>query len=80
MNNKHMQSLAVVFSLALCVFLFSTGAVVAGEDKELKKEEFKKGWEAKRTQMYDQLGLTEEQRVALKTHKETHRASLKTLR
>lgn len=80
MKIKNTNQLAVLFGLVMGVFLLSATNVFANEEQGFKKEGHRKEWQAKRIQMFEKLGLTEEQKQALKAHKENHRDEMKALR
>jgi len=77
-NNK--KWLAVLFGIAMGLFLLSVTNVLAEEGQKFNKEEHRKEWQEKKAKMYEKLGLTDEQKQALKVHKENHRSETKALR
>ncbi|HLF18718.1 MAG TPA: Spy/CpxP family protein refolding chaperone [Candidatus Omnitrophota bacterium] len=79
MDQRFIKRTAVFLGLILSFFLVSSVNVYAEKDNG-KMGEHKKDWEEKVNKMYDELGLTPEQRTALKQHKETHRGEMKALR
>ena len=76
-NNKQM---AVLFGLVTSIFLMLSTDGFANEEHRFNKEEHQKEWQAKKAQMFEKLGLTEEQKQALKAHKEGHHNEMKALR
>jgi len=73
------KCMAVLFAIVTGLFLLSATNALAEEGHEFNKEEHRKEWQAKKAKMYEQLGLTEEQKQALKTHREGHRKGAKAL-
>jgi Spy/CpxP family protein refolding chaperone len=80
MKMRNANQLAVLFGLTMGVFLLSTANVLANEEHGFNKEDHRKEWQAKKDQMYEKLGLTEEQKQALKAHKEGYRDETKSLK
>jgi len=76
-NTKHM---AVLFGFIMSVFLILATNVFAHEEEGFNKKGHHKEWQAKKAKMFEELGITEEQKQALKTHKESHRSEMKALR
>ena len=76
-KTKHM---AVLFGFVMSVFLISATNVFAQEEQGFNKKEHRKEWQVKRAKMFKELGITEEQRQALKAHKESHRGAMNALR
>jgi len=76
-NTKHM---AVLFGFVMSIFLISTTNVFAQEEQGFDKKEHHKEWQAKKAKMFEELGITEEQKQALKVHRESHRGEMNALR
>jgi len=79
MKIKNTNQLAMLFGFVMSIFLLSVTNVYANEEHGSNKEKHRKEWQAKKAQMYEKLGITEEQKQALKTHRESHRNEMKAL-
>lgn len=80
MKRNNINQLAVFLGLAVSIFLLSTTNAFADEKQGFNKEEHRKEWQKKRSQMFEKLDLSEEQKQALKAHRESHRDGMKVLR
>jgi len=77
-NNR--KQMAVLFGFVMSIFLMLSTNGFANEEHGFNKEEHQKEWQAKKAQMFEKLGITEEQKHALKAHKERHHNEMKALR
>jgi len=79
MRIDNQKQMAMLFGLAMSIFLMLATNVFANEEQGFHKEEHRKEWQAKKAQMFEKLGLSEEQKQALKAHKESHHSQMKAL-
>jgi len=80
MKIKNIIQLTVLFGLVVSIFLLSTINVFSEDEQGFHNKEHHKEWQAKKAKMYEELGITEEQKKAFKLHKDSHHKETKALR